>query len=51
MFDPATLDQLGRETWNGRFPAAWGVSAHQKVGGEAVAPMKAQMEKVLKFPG
>ncbi len=31
MFDPTTLDQLGRETWNGKFPADWGISAHQKV--------------------
>jgi len=28
--DPRTLDDLGRESWNGRFPA-WGVSAHTKV--------------------
>jgi carotenoid cleavage dioxygenase len=31
MFDPHTLEQLGRETWNGRFPADWGISAHTKV--------------------
>ncbi len=31
MFDPTTLAQLGRESWNGRFPADWGISAHQKV--------------------
>ncbi len=31
MFDPTTLDQVGRETWNGKFPAEWGISAHQKV--------------------
>ncbi len=31
MFDPTTLEQLGRETWSGKFPAEWGISAHQKV--------------------
>jgi carotenoid cleavage dioxygenase-like enzyme len=29
--DPYTAETLGRETWNGAFPAAWGVSAHPKV--------------------
>jgi carotenoid cleavage dioxygenase len=29
-FDPCTLEPLGRETWNGKFPADWGISAHQK---------------------
>ena len=29
-FDPCTLEQLGRETWNGAFPSDWGISAHQK---------------------
>ena len=29
--DPSTLEQLGPETWNGEFPADWGISAHQKV--------------------
>src|SRR5262249_43107073 len=29
--DPLTLEQLGRETWGGKFPSAVGVSAHQKV--------------------
>ncbi len=28
--DPRTLEQLGRETWGGRFPSAFGVSAHAK---------------------
>ena len=30
-FDPLTLEQLGAQTWNGRFPADWGISAHTKV--------------------
>jgi carotenoid cleavage dioxygenase-like enzyme len=30
MFDPCTLEPLGRETWGGRFPSGWGISAHQK---------------------
>jgi carotenoid cleavage dioxygenase-like enzyme len=30
-FDPATLEQHGPESWSGRFPKAWGISAHQKV--------------------
>ena len=30
-FDPLTLEQLGGQTWNGRFPADWGISAHTKV--------------------
>ena len=29
-FDPCTLEQLGRESWNGAFPGDWGISAHQK---------------------
>lgn len=29
--DPLTLEQLGRETWGGRFPSDFGVSAHTKV--------------------
>jgi carotenoid cleavage dioxygenase-like enzyme len=29
--DPFTADTLGKETWNGRFPRDWGVSAHSKV--------------------
>jgi carotenoid cleavage dioxygenase len=29
--DPNTGSTLGRETFNGRFPADWGVSAHPKV--------------------
>jgi carotenoid cleavage dioxygenase-like enzyme len=29
--DPRTADTLGKETWNGRFPSDWGVSAHPKV--------------------
>ncbi|MGE0323317.1 MAG: carotenoid oxygenase family protein [Polyangiaceae bacterium] len=29
--DPVTLEPLGVETWNGRFPTDWGVSAHTKV--------------------
>ncbi len=29
--DPYTADTLGKETWNGRFPFDWGVSAHPKV--------------------
>jgi carotenoid cleavage dioxygenase-like enzyme len=29
-FDPETLEQLGRERWNGKFPSDWGISAHQK---------------------
>jgi carotenoid cleavage dioxygenase len=29
-FDPDTLEQLGPERWNGRFPTDWGISAHQK---------------------
>jgi carotenoid cleavage dioxygenase len=29
--DPFSLADLGKESWNGRFPAAWGVSAHPKV--------------------
>ncbi len=29
--DPYTADTLGKETWNGAFPSAWGVSAHPKV--------------------
>jgi carotenoid cleavage dioxygenase-like enzyme len=29
--DPYTAETLGKETWNGRLPADWGVSAHQKV--------------------
>jgi carotenoid cleavage dioxygenase-like enzyme len=28
--DPYTADTLGKEIWNGRFPADWGVSAHPK---------------------
>jgi carotenoid cleavage dioxygenase len=28
--DPFTLEQLGRETWDGRFPSDVGVSAHTK---------------------
>lgn len=29
--DPYSANTLGKETWNGRFPADWGVSAHPKV--------------------
>ena len=29
-FDPETLEQLGPERWNGKFPSDWGISAHQK---------------------
>ncbi|HEY5845140.1 MAG TPA: carotenoid oxygenase family protein [Mycobacterium sp.] len=29
--DPFTAGTLGKETWNGDFPSAWGVSAHPKV--------------------
>ncbi|CAM3319287.1 apocarotenoid-15,15'-oxygenase [Mycobacterium intermedium] len=29
--DPYSADMLGKETWNGRFPSDWGVSAHPKV--------------------
>lgn len=29
--DPYTGDTQGKETWNGRFPVDWGVSAHPKV--------------------
>jgi carotenoid cleavage dioxygenase len=31
--DPSTAETLGKESWNGRFPSAWGVSAHPKVDG------------------
>jgi carotenoid cleavage dioxygenase-like enzyme len=31
MFDPTTLEQIGRASWNGKFPSGWGISAHQKV--------------------
>jgi carotenoid cleavage dioxygenase len=30
-FDPRTLECNGLETWHGRFPSDWGISAHQKV--------------------
>jgi carotenoid cleavage dioxygenase-like enzyme len=33
MFEPTTLAQVGRESWNGKFPTDWGISAHQKVDG------------------
>ncbi len=29
--DPFSAETLGKETWNGRFPFDWGVSAHPKV--------------------
>lgn len=29
--DPRSGETLGKETWNGRFPTDWGVSAHPKV--------------------
>ncbi|AKK29274.1 carotenoid oxygenase family protein [Mycobacterium sp. EPa45] len=29
--DPYSAETLGKETWGGRFPADWGVSAHPKV--------------------
>ncbi len=29
--DPYSGETLGKETWNGRFPSGWGVSAHPKV--------------------
>ena len=29
--DPFTAETLGKETWRGRFPFEWGVSAHPKV--------------------
>ena len=29
--DPYSADTLGKESWNGGFPAKWGVSAHPKV--------------------
>jgi len=29
-FDPYTLEALGPQTWNGRFPDEWGISAHTK---------------------
>jgi len=29
--DPLSAETLGKETWNGRFPSDWGVSAHPKV--------------------
>ncbi len=29
--DPRTLEPLGAQTWNGRFPRQWGISAHTKV--------------------
>ena len=29
--DPLTGETMGKEDWNGRFPSAWGVSAHPKV--------------------
>jgi carotenoid cleavage dioxygenase-like enzyme len=29
--DPLSAETLGKETWNGRFPFDWGVSAHPKV--------------------
>ena len=29
--DPFSLRDLGKESWNGRFPVEWGVSAHPKV--------------------
>jgi len=30
-FDPRTLEQTGKETWGGRFPSEWGISAHPRV--------------------
>jgi carotenoid cleavage dioxygenase len=29
-FDPETLEQLPNESWGGRFPVDWGISAHTK---------------------
>ncbi|MDT5218965.1 MAG: hypothetical protein QOF15_1070 [Mycobacterium sp.] len=29
--DPYSANTLGKESWNGRFPVGWGVSAHPKV--------------------
>ena len=29
--DPYSGETLGKESWNGRFPSDWGVSAHPKV--------------------
>ncbi|MGO9877428.1 MAG: carotenoid oxygenase family protein [Acidimicrobiia bacterium] len=29
-FDPCTLEPLGRQTWDGKFPSDWGISAHPK---------------------
>jgi carotenoid cleavage dioxygenase len=29
--DPMTLAQEGRETWGGKFPSDWGISAHPRV--------------------
>jgi carotenoid cleavage dioxygenase-like enzyme len=29
--DPYSAETLGKESWNGRFPSEWGVSAHPKV--------------------
>lgn len=29
--DPYSAETLGKQTWGGRFPAEWGVSAHPKV--------------------
>jgi carotenoid cleavage dioxygenase len=29
-FDPETLEQLPNESWGGRFPRDWGISAHTK---------------------
>jgi carotenoid cleavage dioxygenase len=29
-FDPRTLEPLGPQEWNGRFPREWGISAHTK---------------------
>jgi carotenoid cleavage dioxygenase len=31
QLDPVTLEERGKATWNGQFPADWGISAHPKV--------------------
>ncbi len=31
VLDPRTLQPMGRETWGGKFPSDWGISAHPKI--------------------